>query len=233
MILSFCGSLRAILLSSLFSPLYAICGNVGASILCRGNLNCCLRFSLCCIYSFFTHSYLNDMTLPNFLSSRNKQLERPTAPTSSEPPQQESTAPYALSPSKATIKRAARTRLMFAFLTTFFFVVTLTFVILVEVGNISSHKPIVGSIWFLKLDLSNIIPRSVPNASLINSIARTLGLHDFYQVGLWNFCEGYESEISSCSKPKTLYWFNPVEIILNELLSGATSKPSDSQCPQP
>jgi len=25
-----------------------------------------------------------------------------------------------------------------------------------------------------------------------------------------------------CSKPKTLYWFNPVEILLNELLAGAT-----------
>jgi len=25
----------------------------------------------------------------------------------------------------------------------------------------------------------------------LNSIARSLGLHDFYQVGLWNYCEGY------------------------------------------
>jgi hypothetical protein len=35
---------------------------------------------------------------------------------------------------------------------------------------------------------------NVPNAVLINSIARTIGLHDFYQVGLWNFCEGYQDE---------------------------------------
>jgi len=56
-----------------------------------------------------------------------------------------------------------------------------------------------------------------------NSLARSLGLHDFYQVGLWNFCEGYNNEgITHCSKPKGLYWFNPVEILLNELLSGAT-----------
>jgi hypothetical protein len=56
-----------------------------------------------------------------------------------------------------------------------------------------------------------------------NSLARSLGLHDFYQVGLWDFCEGYMDEgITYCSHPRALYWFNPVEILLNELLSGAT-----------
>ncbi|KAF9886126.1 hypothetical protein FE257_012061 [Aspergillus nanangensis] len=75
----------------------------------------------------------------------------------------------------------------------------------------------------MKIDLSNIVPLSVPNAVLINSIARSIGLHDFYQVGLWNFCEGYnDSGISHCSKPETLYWFNPVKILLSELLAGAT-----------
>lgn len=33
-----------------------------------------------------------------------------------------------------------------------------------------------------------------PNSRLLNSVARSLGLHDFYQVGLWNFCEGYNDE---------------------------------------
>jgi hypothetical protein len=57
----------------------------------------------------------------------------------------------------------------------------------------------------------------------VNSLARSLGLHDFYQVGLWNFCEGYNNEgITYCSRHQTLYWFNPVEILLNELLAGAT-----------
>lgn len=40
---------------------------------------------------------------------------------------------------------------------------------------------------------------------------------------MWNFCEGYNDEgVVYCSPPKKLYWFNPVEILLNELLSGAT-----------
>lgn len=51
-----------------------------------------------------------------------------------------------------------------------------------------------GDIYFFKLNMANIIPQSVPNLTLVNSIARTLGLHDFYQVGLWNFCEGYDDE---------------------------------------
>lgn len=97
------------------------------------------------------------------------------------------------------------------------------FLVLVLVGNIS-NKPVLRDTYFLKLDLSNIIPESVPNAVFINSIARTIGLHDFYQVGVWNFCEGYDdSGITSCSHPQTLYWFDPVSILLNELLSGATS----------
>ncbi|RKK64941.1 hypothetical protein BFJ67_g373 [Fusarium oxysporum f. sp. cepae] len=67
-----------------------------------------------------------------------------------------------------------------------------------------------------------VIPISVDNSKLLNSVARSLGLHDFYQVGLWNFCEGYNDEgVTYCSNPKQWYWFNPVEILVSELLAGA------------
>lgn len=103
------------------------------------------------------------------------------------------------------------------------YLIAWVFLLLVVIGNIA-NKPVLRSTYFLYLDLSNIIPVSVPNAVLINSIARSIGLHDFYQVGLWGFCEGYNDEgITSCSKPKALYAFNPVDIILNELLAGASS----------
>ncbi|KAJ5827508.1 Actin cortical patch SUR7/pH-response regulator PalI, partial [Penicillium robsamsonii] len=106
------------------------------------------------------------------------------------------------------------------------------FLLLVVIGN-TSNKPVLRNTYFLYLDLANIIPISIPNAVLINSIAQTIGLHDFYQVGLWNFCEGYNGQgITYCSKPKTLYAFNPVEIILDELLSGATiALPADIESP--
>lgn len=85
------------------------------------------------------------------------------------------------------------------------------------------------------------------NSQLLNSIAQTLGLHDFYQVGLWNYCEGTNTNkshatsllirqnigynavgISECTKPKLLYWFDPVSIILNQLVAGASSEKSSS-----
>lgn len=123
---------------------------------------------------------------------------------------------------KAQVKRATRTRTTFALLSSFFLLVSLVFLILAEIGN-TYIKPVLTDIYFIKIDLSNIIPATVPNAFLINNIAQTIGLHDFYQVGLWNFCEGYNSEgVTFCSEPQTLYWFNPVEILTNELLAGAT-----------
>lgn len=168
------------------------------------------------------------MALPSFLLARRQKKSPPSSTSPTSP--SDAALPSRHPPSKTGIKHATRTRLFFALLTSFCFLVSLVFLILVEVGNTSSRK-VVGSIWFLKLDFANIIPQSVPDAVLVNSIAQTLGLHDFYQVGLWNFCEGNDGQISSCSTPRTLYWFNPVQIIINELLSGATS--TDSHCPIP
>lgn len=124
--------------------------------------------------------------------------------------------------------RSRRTVLTHRILRSFLHLIAWIFLLLVVIGNISD-KPVLRQTYFLKIDLSDIIPLSVPNAVFINSIARSIGLHDFYQVGLWNFCEGYNNEgITHCSKPKTLYWFNPVQIILSELLSGASiALPSD------
>ena len=127
-------------------------------------------------------------------------------------------------PSKSQIKRATRARMGWALFTSLLLLISVVFLILVEIGN-TRVRPTLNKIYFIKLDLSDIIPVSVPDSLLINSIAETLGLHDFYTVGLWDFCEGYNGQgITDCSKPKALYWFNPVEILQHELLSGATSR---------
>ena len=123
----------------------------------------------------------------------------------------------------AQIKRATRTRWIWALISAFLLLLTVIFLILVEVGNIGD-RAVSRDTYFIKLDLSNIVPVSVPNALLINSIAQTLGLNDYYQVGLWNYCAGNNGEgLVSCSKPETLWWFNPVEIIQSQLLAGASS----------
>ncbi|UPL01221.1 hypothetical protein LCI18_012155 [Fusarium solani-melongenae] len=98
---------------------------------------------------------------------------------------------------------------------------SIPFLILVIIGNTHINSTL-NDIYFLQLDVSQVIPISVENSNLLNSVARSLGLHDFYQFGLWNFCEGYLNEgVTFCSEPKQFYWFNPVEIIVGELLAGA------------
>jgi len=127
-------------------------------------------------------------------------------------------------PSKAQLKRATRTRKGWALFTSFLLLVSVIFLILVEVGD-TKVGGVRSSIYFIKLNLSDIIPLTVPDATLINSVAQSLGLHDFYTVGLWGFCEGDNgSGVTDCSKPQTLYWFNPVDIIQSQLLAGASSK---------
>ncbi|KAK5127585.1 hypothetical protein LTR85_006925 [Meristemomyces frigidus] len=125
-------------------------------------------------------------------------------------------------PTKAQVKRATRTRLCWALFTSLLLLISVVFVILVEVGDTKVSK-IRNDIYFLRLDLTNIIPLSVPDATLVNSVAQTLGLHDFYTVGLWGYCEGNNGQgVTGCSKPQLLYWFNPVQIIESELLAGAS-----------
>lgn len=103
------------------------------------------------------------------------------------------------------------------------YLLAFVFLLLVMIGNIS-NKPVLRESYFFKLDTANVVPQSVPNAIFINTIARSIGLHDFYQVGLWNYCEGYyDTGITYCSTPKAMFWFDPVKILLNELLAGATS----------
>ncbi|KAL1845235.1 hypothetical protein VTK73DRAFT_827 [Phialemonium thermophilum] len=159
------------------------------------------------------------MALPSLLHVRRRHADRASSATGSP-------AATKASPSRPVsdvdIKRSTRLRRAFVTLASLFYLLSFVFLVLVDIGN-THNKPVLRQIYFFKLDLADIVPLSVPNAGLINSIARTLGLHDFYQVGLWNFCEGYNDVgITHCSKPKDLYWFDPVRIILSELLAGAT-----------
>lgn len=103
----------------------------------------------------------------------------------------------------------------------FLYFATIPFLIVVLIGN-THINGVLNDFYFFKLDVSHIIPISVANHELLNSVARSLGLHDFYSVGLWNFCEGYIGQgVTFCSKPRQFFWFNPVEVLVSELLAGA------------
>ena len=152
-------------------------------------------------------------------------VSSPPPAGSQEPPSTAGTLNTVDNPSSLSIhsiKRATKTRKGFAISASVSSCLSLVFLILVIIGNIYP-RAVLRDLFFYRLDLADIIPMSVPNASLVNSIAQSIGLHDFYQVGLWNFCEGYRNiGITYCSPPQSLYWFNPVEILMSELLSGAT-----------
>ncbi|KAK6431479.1 hypothetical protein LTR95_012356 [Oleoguttula sp. CCFEE 5521] len=124
-------------------------------------------------------------------------------------------------PSNAQVKRATRTRNTWSLIASFLLLISVVFLILVEIGNIN-NKPVIRSTWFIRLDLSQVVPLSVPNAQLISSIAQTLGLKDDYYVGLWSYSGRNTGGVSEFPKPQALYWFNPVEVITSSLLSGAS-----------
>lgn len=108
-----------------------------------------------------------------------------------------------------------------AFVAALFYFLSIPFLILVIIGNTHINSTL-NDIYFFQLDVSQVIPISVENSQLLNSVARSLGLHDFYQVGLWNYCEGYNDEgVTHCSTPQQWYWFNPVEILVSQLFAGA------------
>lgn len=172
------------------------------------------------------------MALPTFRSlaarRQNKKQEQANDATNGGAVAGEENSERTLTPTAADtpavdVKLATKTRKIWIIISCLFFLISVVFLILTIIGNIN-NKPVIRSTFFYQLNLANIIPASSPNDIVFtNSLARSLGLHDFYQVGLWNFCEGYTNEgITYCSKPTTLYWFNPVEVLLNELLSGAT-----------
>jgi len=124
---------------------------------------------------------------------------------------------------KAQARRLTRNRKAFAITSSVLFFIALVFLILVQIGGIR-NKNILND-WFLfKVDLSHIRITSFSGQPVFtNSLAQTIGLHDFYQVGLWNWCEGYDNEgVTYCAPTTFAYWFNPVEIILSELFAGAS-----------
>lgn len=68
-------------------------------------------------------------------------------------------------------------------LTSCMYLLSVIFLVLVEIGSING-KAVIKDTYFVKIGLANVVPQSVPNAVFINSIARSIGLHDFYQVGV-------------------------------------------------
>lgn len=54
-------------------------------------------------------------------------------------------------------------------------------------------------------------------ANALEQAEKDLNLHDFYNIGLWNYCSGNKTadgdyQVTYCSPRKAEFWFNPVEV---------------------
>lgn len=123
--------------------------------------------------------------------------------------------------SPADLKAATKHRRNVILVACACYLLSMTFLILVLAGN--GPTQILRNIYFYRFDLSEVIPPSQPNAQLVNSVARAFGLHDFYQVGLWNYCSGFhDGGVTYCSESRPRFWFNPVRVLMDELMQGQT-----------
>ena len=118
--------------------------------------------------------------------------------------------------SKAALKDATRHRKGFAVFTACLFAAACVLLLLVNLGNVA-NVAVLRDLFFFRIDVSKLVPGGGDQTTS----AQSIGLKDFYQVGLWNFCEGTNDKgITSCSKPILMYWFNPVQIMVEEVLNG-------------
>ncbi|ORY87782.1 actin cortical patch SUR7/pH-response regulator pali [Protomyces lactucae-debilis] len=100
----------------------------------------------------------------------------------------------------------------------------MVFQIIVLIAGLDS--PGVRGLYYMRLDTRNIVAASAtPFSAIINSVASQLGLMDYYQAALWTYCSGpskngsFESP-TRCTPSSTSFWFNPVQIIQDDLYVG-------------
>ncbi|KAI9838747.1 MAG: hypothetical protein M1837_002345 [Sclerophora amabilis] len=102
-------------------------------------------------------------------------------------------------------------------------------IIIVGVGGTNKGSKPITSLYFFKADTSELNAGAgldlVPGTDVDNDVLKqgldagknAVDLKDIYTVSLWNYCAGSETEggayeVEKCSKRKTAFWFNPLEV---------------------
>lgn len=117
-------------------------------------------------------------------------------------------------------------------------VASLVCLLLVMIGQLGSNNKAPSTslgqdLYFFKADTSNFTadPQSILNKvddagdklninndllDALTGAASSKDLKDFYQVGLWSYCEGDKTDgvekITFCSSSKTQFWFDPLDV---------------------
>jgi hypothetical protein len=108
---------------------------------------------------------------------------------------------------------------------------------MVGLGCTKASSSTLNNLYFMRVDLQNITGSGTKTATEIEDILSEYGitsvnssavsdvleklqadstLKDFYDIGLWGYCEGdisnSTSNTTSCSNPKSEYYFNPLDV---------------------
>ncbi|KAF2476445.1 uncharacterized protein BDR25DRAFT_277567 [Lindgomyces ingoldianus] len=105
-------------------------------------------------------------------------------------------------------------------------IASLICLILVFSGQLNKNMALQNDLYFFKADTKDFTenPDVLENSNLDNVLlqaltgaAKSKDLKDFYQVGLWNYCEGDTDDknkdtVTYCSPRKANFWFNPIDV---------------------
>lgn len=101
-------------------------------------------------------------------------------------------------------------------------IASLICIILVGLGCTNKGSTL-DSLYFAKLDLKdlstdslNIVHDLYPLTKGLQQADAAGNIHDFYIIGLWNYCYGDyvngDYKVTTCTPRKAKFWFNPVEV---------------------
>ncbi|CAK7267481.1 hypothetical protein SEPCBS119000_002571 [Sporothrix epigloea] len=131
----------------------------------------------------------------------------------------------AVTPPQGEIWLATRFRRYLIVICCALYLVATILLIVAQTGSTSKSRPSTD-IFLYRFNLSVLFDNSygsaanVSDSALSSAKTESLGLHNYYQVGLWGYCVGDSaSAFSSCSRPQAFYWFDPVAILLSEMLN--------------
>ncbi|KAJ5137662.1 uncharacterized protein N7443_010047 [Penicillium atrosanguineum] len=116
-------------------------------------------------------------------------------------------------------------------------IASLICIIMVGLGCTKASSSTLNNLYFMRVDLQNITSSGSKTTTEIENILEEYGitsvtssqvsdvlsklqddstLKDFYDIGLWGYCDGditnNTSNTTSCSSPKSEYYFNPLEV---------------------
>jgi hypothetical protein len=112
-------------------------------------------------------------------------------------------------------------------------IVALGSLVMVLLGSTHVNN-VLDDIWFMRVKSNSPFPKHNPlyKDVFLDGIGNinAAQMPHFYQVGLWNYCEGFdEIGITYCSTPTPAHYFNPVESMLKKAVPAKYGKFLTSQ----